>query len=169
MAEKNIKVLSSKVNLGTLLDMLNAALAEEWIAYHQYWIGAQIARGVTRKDVQDEFLEHAKDEAKHAQWLCDRIIQLDGVPTVMNPKDWDKLARCKFAEPSNADTIKLLEQNIDGENCAIDRYSEIIAYTKDGDHVTCDLAKKILAEEEEHVQDLTDLSLDISMSKKIFK
>lgn len=169
MADKNVKILSSKVNLGKLLDLLNAALSEEWIAYHQYWIGAQIAKGVTRKDVQSEFMEHAKDEAKHAQWICDRIIELDGVPEVMNPKDWDKLAKCKFANPSDPDTTKLLAQNLESENCAIDRYQEIVEYTKDGDHVTCDLAKKILAEEEDHAQDLSDMIADIKMAMKTFK
>lgn len=163
MADKSVKILSKNVNLCKLLGMLNAALSEEWIAYYQYWIGAQIAVGAMRKEIQAELLEHAEDEAKHAQWICDRIIELNGIPEVMNPRDWDKMARCKFKEPSDPNTKVLLQQNLEGENCAIERYQEIADYTKDGDYVTCELAKKILAEEVEHAQDLTDYINDIKL------
>lgn len=166
MANKNVKILSSKVNLGKLLELLNRALSEEWIAYYQYWIGAQVIKGNMRKDIQDEFLEHAKDEAKHAQWICDRIIELDGIPEVMNPKDWDKLAKCKFMSPNKPESDKLVSQNIEAEECAIDTYTEIADYTKDGDYVTHDLAKKILAEEVEHLQDLSNYKEDIEIAKK---
>lgn len=161
MADKSVKILNKKVNLGTLLEMLNTALAEEWIAYYQYWIGAQVAVGVMRKEIQAELTEHAEDEAKHAKWLCDRIFELNGVPTVMNPKHWDSMAKYKFQAPNDPDTKVLLKQNLEGENGAIERYQEIADYTKDGDYVTCDLAKKILAEEVEHAQDLTEYINDI--------
>ena len=37
MAQKIVKL-----DLEELLDILNRAYAEEWLAYYQYWIGAQI-------------------------------------------------------------------------------------------------------------------------------
>lgn len=168
MAKENVKVISSKLNVKKLIDLLNVALAEEWIAYYQYWIGAQVAVGTMRKNVQDEFYEHAKEELQHADWITSRIIELNGIP-VMNPKDWDKLAGCKFREPNNPDTVILLNQNLDAEDCAIARYQEIIEMTDGKDYVTCDLAKKILAEEEDHAQDLADYINDIDMSRKTYK
>lgn len=70
----------SKVNRGELLNILNVAFSEEWLAYYQYWIGAQVAKGPMRKIIAEEFIEHANEELKHAQWLSDRIIQLGGTP-----------------------------------------------------------------------------------------
>ena len=63
----------SKVNRDELLDILNVAFSEEWLAYYQYWIGAQVAKGPMRKIVVEEFLEHANEELKHAQWLLSLI------------------------------------------------------------------------------------------------
>ncbi len=40
----------SKVNRDELLDILNVAFSEEWLAYYQYWIGAQVAKGPMRKN-----------------------------------------------------------------------------------------------------------------------
>jgi len=39
----------SKVNRDELLDILNVAFSEEWLAYYQYWIGA----GCQRSDAQN--------------------------------------------------------------------------------------------------------------------
>ena len=64
----------SKVNRGELLNILNVAFSEEWLAYYQYWIGAQVAKGPMRKIIAEEFIEHANEELKHAQWLSDHII-----------------------------------------------------------------------------------------------
>ena len=59
----------SKVNRGELLNILNVAFSEEWLAYYQYWIGAQVAKGPMRKIIAEEFIEHANEELKHAQLL----------------------------------------------------------------------------------------------------
>ena len=60
----------------------SAALAEEWLAYYQYWVGALVVEGAMRADVQGEFEEHAEEERRHAQLLADRIIELEGVPVL---------------------------------------------------------------------------------------
>ena len=41
MSEMAVKI--SKVDNKKLVDLLNVAFAEEWLAYYQYWIGAQVA------------------------------------------------------------------------------------------------------------------------------
>ena len=40
MGKQAINVAS--VDIEKLLEMLNAALSEEWLAYYQYWIGARL-------------------------------------------------------------------------------------------------------------------------------
>jgi bacterioferritin len=146
-----------------MVKVLNEAFAEEWLAYYQYWIGAKVARGIMRPDVEKEFTEHAHEELGHAGKLADRIIQLGGKP-LLNPKEWEKHARCKYDEPKNEDVAALLKQNIAGERCAIQRYQEICEMCYGGkDIATFHLARSILDDELEHEQDLEDLRDDIDL------
>ena len=94
MAKESVKILQGKLDVKSLIDQLNAALSEEWLAYYQYWVGALVVEGAMRADVQGEFEEHAEEERHHAQLIADRIIELEGVP-VLDTKKWFELARCK--------------------------------------------------------------------------
>ena len=42
------------IDVGKLLELLNRALADEWLAYYQYWVGAKIAVGPMRSAVVSE-------------------------------------------------------------------------------------------------------------------
>ena len=77
MARESVKILQGKLDVESLISQLNAALAEEWLAYYQYWVGALVVEGAMRADVQGEFEEHAEEERRHAQLLADRIIELE--------------------------------------------------------------------------------------------
>ena len=101
----------SKTEKEDLLNHLQSAFAEEWLAYYQYWIGAKVAEGKERPKVTEEFYEHANEELKHADWLADRIIQLGSTP-ILNPKDWEEHAKCKYDAPKNPDTKILVNQNL---------------------------------------------------------
>jgi bacterioferritin len=96
----------------------------------------------------------------HAKMLAERIIQLEGVP-VLDPAQWVTLARCKYAVPLNYDVISILKQNIAAERCAVIRYEEIASFTNNIDFTTCDIAKRIMAEEEQHEQELQDFLRDV--------
>ena len=165
MARESILILRQRIDLPALLAQLNAALSEEWLAFYQYWIGAQVVEGAMRTDVQREFEQHAMEEFSHAKMIADRIIQLEGTP-VLDPTQWNTLARCKYAVPLDCDVLAVLKQNIAGERCAIIRYEEIATYCTNVDYTTCDIAKRIMAAEEEHEQDLQDLQRDIEWMLK---
>ncbi len=165
MAKESVKILKGKLDVDNLLVQMNAALSEEWLAYYQYWIGALVAEGAMRANVQAEFEEHAKEELGHAKLLADRIIELEGVP-VLDPKKWSDLARCKYSIPTDFDVVNLLNQNVASERCAIVRYQEIAEFTDGKDFTTCDIAKHILSMEEEHEQDLQDYLQDIARMKQ---
>ena len=117
-----------------------------------------------RGDVQREFQEHAAEEYNHAKLLADRIIELEGVP-VLDPKQWFDLARCKYDAPVDFGSEILLKQNVESERCAIYRYQQIAEFTNGIDFTTCDIAKHIMAEEEDHEQDLQDYLNDIARMK----
>jgi bacterioferritin len=166
MGKEGIKV--SSVDVDKLLEMLNAALAEEWLAYYQYWIGARVMEGPMRSEVEPELLTHANEELAHAEMVADRIIQLGGTP-VTNPADWTKLSRCKYEDPTDPYVEVILEQNLNGERCAIQRYQEIANFTSGKDHSTHQMAVQILNDELEHETDIEDWITDLNRMKEEWK
>ncbi len=151
-----------KVNATELVKKLNKAFADEWLAYYQYWIGAQVAKGPMKESIIAELNQHAADELRHSQMLSTRIVQLGGTP-ILEPKDWYVHTNCGYSAPTDPHVKKLLEQNIDGERCAINIYQELIDFTKDKDILTYDIAQQILADEVEHEDDLENLLEDINL------
>jgi bacterioferritin len=166
MGKSAIKV--SSVDVDNLLEMLNAALSEEWLAYYQYWIGARLMEGPMRSEVEPELLVHANEELAHAELVANRIIQLGGIP-VINPADWTKLARCAYDEPSDPYIEIILEQNLKGERCAIQRYEEIADFTSGKDHATHQMAVQILNDELEHEDDIESWLRDLNRMKEELK
>lgn len=153
------------LNKEELIKMLNEALAEEWLAYYQYWIGARLMEGPMRSEIEPELLLHADQELGHAVLVVSRIIQLGGTP-ILNPVDWPKFARCEYETPDDPYVEAILEQNLRGERCAIQRYQEIADFTNGKDHTTHQMAVTILNEEIEHEQDIEDWINDIDRMKE---
>ncbi len=163
MGRQAIQILD--IDVGKLLDMLNAALSEEWLAYYQYWIGAKVMEGPMRSEIEPELLLHASQELNHAVLVADRIIQLGGTP-VLHPLKWFELSRCNYDEPNDPYIEVILDQNLKGERCAIQRYKEIADFTSGKDHTTHQIATTILGEELEHENDIEDWITDINRMKE---
>lgn len=163
MGKQAIDIL--KIDVKKLIEMLNAALSEEWLAYYQYWIGARMMEGPMRSEIEPELLLHADQELNHAVMVVDRIIQLGGTP-VLHPKDWLSLGRCGYDTPEDPYIEVILEQNLKGERCAIQRYKEIADFTSGKDHTTHQIATTILNEELEHENDIEDWITDINRMKE---
>ena len=64
----------------TVLRLLNEALATEVVCTLRYRRHYYMADGVQAESIKQEFLEHANEEAEHADLLARRIVQLDGKP-----------------------------------------------------------------------------------------
>lgn len=163
MGKENVEIVK-KLDVKKLIEMLNAALSEEWLAYYQYWVGARLIEGAMRPSVEKELLLHANEELGHAEKLIDRIIQLNGTP-VLSPEEWFKLARCKYYPPTNTYIEAILDDNLKGERCAIERYQEIADFTFGKDHMTYKIATEILAEELEHEQEIEDWLTDMQQTQ----
>jgi bacterioferritin len=145
-----------------LRTLLNKALADEWLAHYQYWVGAKVVAGPMKDAVSAELLQHATEEMAHAELLATRIIQLGGAP-VLSPADWFKLSNCKYDPPEDPFVQTVLEQNIKGEQCAIGVYEKLMKLTKDDDPVTYNIALQIIEQEVEHEEDLQSLLEDLKM------
>ncbi|MGD1992267.1 MAG: ferritin-like domain-containing protein [Anaerolineae bacterium] len=154
-----------RMDVDQLVGLLNKAYADEWLAYYQYWLGARLAAGPMRGAVMAELDEHALDEFRHAGLLADRIIQLGGTP-VLKPMDWYDMTNCGYEVPEDPYVEVLLDQNIKGEQCAIDVYQELTQLTKDADPITYEIVLEILRDEVEHEEDLQALMEDIQLMKE---
>jgi len=148
-----------------LIELLNRALADEWLAYYQYWTGAKVAAGPMRGAVAVELEEHATEELNHAVMLVERILQLGGTP-LLSPSDWLDMTNCGYETPEDPYVGVLLEQNIAGEQCAIKAYKELMDFTKDVDPVTYEMALSIMTDEIEHEEDLQALQEDMELMKQ---
>jgi bacterioferritin len=153
------------MDVDVLIEKLNKALADEWLAYYQYWIGAKVAAGPMRGAVTFELEEHATEELGHALNLVDRIMQLGGTP-LLKPQDWFEVTNCGYEAPEDPYVEVLLEQNIKGEQCAIEVYQELATLTRDGDPVTYEIMLQILTDEITHEEDLQALAEDIQLMKE---
>ncbi len=152
-------------NADKLIELLNKAYADEWLAYYQYWVGAKTARGPMKAEVITELTEHAADELRHAGLVADRIIQLGGTP-VTKPEDWYKWSNCGYDAPNDPFVKTLILQNIKGEQCAIGVYNNLLKFTKDIDPVTYSMVLTILQDEVEHEEDLQALMEDFELLKR---
>lgn len=149
-------------NADRVIELLNKAFSDEWLAYYQYWLGAKVAKGPMKEAVMAELMQHAADELRHADMVSNRIIQLGGVP-ITSPKGWYDHTNCGYDGPEDPFVMKLLEQNVKGEQCAISVYNAMMNETKDSDPVTYNMALQILSDEVEHEEDLQALQEDIEL------
>ena len=155
-----------KMDVHKLINLLNKALSDEWLAYYQYWIGAKVVKGPMKDAVIAELTLHATEELAHAELISTRIVQLGGIP-VLSPAEWSKLTNCGYEAPTDPYVEEILNQNIKGEQCAIRTYSDLLDITREGDPVTYNVILQIVSDEVEHEEDLSSLKedLDLLMTK----
>ena len=104
--------------------------------------------------IKAEFLEHANEEQEHADWLAERIVQLNGDPD-FNPATL--LERSHAEYDASEDVQSMVRANLIAERVAIESYRQMIQQIGDSDPTTRLLLIKIMAIEEEHADDMRDL------------
>jgi bacterioferritin len=137
-----------------VINILNAALATEIVCQLRYKRHYFMADGINAEAAKAEFLEHANQEAQHADKIAERIVQLGGAPD-FSP---DGLATRSHAEYAEGTTLReMIEEDLVAERVAIESYREIVLYLADRDPTTRRLMEEVLAVEEEHAEDLVSL------------
>lgn len=138
----------------TVLKLLNSALATEIVCTLRYKRHYFMAKGIASESVAAEFAQHATEEQDHADKLAARIVQLGGEPDFA-PQTLAERSHSEYRE--GKDLTDMIRENLVAERIAIETYREIIRYLGDGDTTTRRIFEEILAVEEEHADDMTDL------------
>jgi len=146
-------------NRENVINILNEALATEIVCTLRYKSHYFRADGIKAKVAAEEFLEHAQQEQEHADLLAERIVQLGGKPN-FSPEGLVSRSHAEFVE---GETLKeMVEEDLIAERVAIDSYREVARYLGDKDPTSRRIMEDILAQEEEHADDMAGLLKDIS-------
>ncbi len=145
-----------------VITILNEALATEIVCTLRYKNHYFLANGIHSESVANEFLEHAHQEESHADAISRRIVQLGGRPN-WSPADLQSRSHAEYVEGENLQ--QMIEENLVAERIAIDTYREMIRYVGDDDPTTRRILEDILAQEEEHADDLASLLSDFERKK----
>ena len=143
-----------KGNVAESVDLLNHAVATEIICVLRYKFHAVCATGIASESVKEEFAQHAREEEQHLDLLAERINQLGGKPN-MNPEGVASRASSEYVEGENL--IDMIKEDLVAERVAIETYRDMVRYFGDKDPTTRVLLERILAQEEEHANDMHDL------------
>lgn len=143
-----------KADRNAIISLLNDALATELICVLRYRRHHFMAKGIDAQLIADEFLEHANEEQAHADALAARIVQLGGHPD-FSPKH---LASRSHSEYVAGESLhEMMREDLIAERIAIDTYGQIIRYVGDEDPTTRRMLEDILANEEEHADELAGM------------
>jgi bacterioferritin len=124
-----------------VLDRLNEALRDELTAINQYFLHAEMAENWGYEKYSKSIKKQSIDEMKHAEALMERILFLDGTPS-MEP----------MALTTGRNVKEMIESDLKLELGAVVAYNESIRIAVENkDNGSRDLFVRLLKDEEGHV------------------
>jgi bacterioferritin len=121
---------------------LNLGLKEELLAINQYFLHAEMCENWHYDRLGSFIKKQSIDEMKHAEALIERILFLDGSPSLTEPL---QLTVGKNVKEQLDSDLKL-------ELDAVGMYNEAIKVaTEVGDNASRELFERLLKDEEKHV------------------
>jgi bacterioferritin len=124
-----------------VIEELNKALREELTAINQYFLHAEMCENWGYEKLSEYIKMQSIGEMKHAESLMERILFLDGLPTM------------KPLELTVGKTVKdMLQSDLDLELGAVKDYNKAIQVAvAEHDNGSRDLFVQLLKDEESHV------------------
>ena len=136
-----------------IVKLLNDALATELVCILRYKRHHFMATGLSSPAIADEFMVHANEETSHADKIAQRIVQLGGEPD-FSP---DTLLQRSHADYDDSNDLQtMVRVNLIAERVAVETYRQMIALIGDRDPTTRRMLEEVLADEEEHADELKD-------------
>ena len=124
-----------------VIEQLNRALREELTAINQYFVHAEMCENWGYSKLSRYIKKQSIDEMKHAETLMERILFLDGTPS-MEP----------LALKIGSSVKAMIDSDLKLEIDAVAMYNEAVKIASDErDNGSRDLFVKLLKDEEEHV------------------
>jgi bacterioferritin len=124
-----------------VIEQLNLALRDELTAVNQYFLHAEMAENWGYDKYSKSIKKQSIDEMKHAEALMERILFLDGTPS-MQPLDLTVGQNVKA----------MIESDLKLELGAVASYNEAIRISVENkDNGSRDLFVRLLKDEEGHV------------------
>lgn len=136
-----------------IVKLLNDALATELVCVLRYKRHHFMASGLSSPRIADEFMVHANEESAHADRIAQRIVQLGGEPD-FSPATLLLRSHADYDESNDLKTM--VRVNLIAERIAVESYRQMISLLADKDPTTRRMLEDILADEEEHADELKD-------------
>jgi len=144
---------------------LNETLVAEFTAIHQYFIHAEMEENWGYKKLGSYVKRQSIDEMKHAEKLIERILFLDGVPSMGELKPLH----------IGQDVKAQLENDLQLEYDAVQHLNACVADAREaGDNGSRELFETILKDEEEHVdwleaqlQTIADIGIGLYLAQHL--
>jgi bacterioferritin len=125
-----------------VIALLNEALREELTAINQYFLHAEMCENWHYSKLGNYIKKQSIDEMKHAESLIERILFLDGMPT-MNEAMTLSIGK---------NVREQLEGDLKLETEAVAMYNRCVTVSREeGDNASRELFERLLKDEEEHV------------------
>ena len=125
-----------------VIEFLNKALKNELSAINQYFLHARMYKNWGLEKLNEFEYHESLDEMKHADWLIERILFLEGLPNLQD------IGKIFIGENPR----EMLECDLKMEQLAVPDLKDAIAYCEDvSDYISRELFEKILDNEEEHI------------------
>jgi bacterioferritin len=125
-----------------VVEQLNLRLADELAAINQYMVHSEMCTNWGYHSLAKIIKKRAIEEMEHAEMLIERIIFLEGVPTMT------KLGFFALGKDAN----EIITNDHESEDLAIESYNESIVIAKEAkDQGTVKIFEKILSDEEKHI------------------
>lgn len=140
-----------------VLDLLDRAYCEEWLACYGHWVAAKLAAGGEGQPVAEQLLRHAQDEMRLAEMLADRIIELGGTPDE-EPRHWHLRSEQRSVVPKDRSLAALIDHGLEADRCVIDTCRQLLRECREDDPFTYDLTLVVLEKEVEHEESLEALA-----------
>src|SRR5215813_1147803 len=124
---------SYRADRSKVIDVLNEVLATETVCTLRYRNHYFMAKGIHASGVENEFLEHAREEQDHADRVAKRITELGGTPN-LNPEG---LAARSHSQYGNSVRLAdMIQEDLIAERIAVATYGEIVRWIGSDDPTT---------------------------------
>jgi bacterioferritin len=125
-----------------VIALLNEALKEELTAINQYFLHAEMCENWHYSKLGDYIRKQSIDEMKHAEALIERILFLDGTPSM------NELLQLSIGK----NVKEQIEGDLKLEIAAVEMYNRAVEVCRaEGDNASRELFERLLKDEEAHV------------------